>query len=157
MTGPFLLLVANERPLINVDVTLLINLGLWFALFLFLRATFWGPMLALITAREEGTEGSRAEATRLDAEAKKLRAELDARTKEARQVALRQREALRVEGLRQEAELTTKVRAEVADDLTRRRAELATQREALRAEVKSVVPGLARDIAARVLRREVSL
>ena len=109
MTGPFLLLVANERPLINVDVTLLINLGLWFALFLFLRATFWGPMLALITAREEGTEGSRAEATRLDAEAKELRAEL------------------------------------------------ATQREALRAEVKSVVPGLARDIAARVLRREVSL
>ncbi len=49
------------------------------------------------------------------------------------------------------------MRAEVADDLTRRRAELATQREALRAEVKSVVPGLARDIAARVLRREVSL
>jgi len=155
MTGSFLLLVANERPLINVDVTLLLNLGLWFALFLFLRATFWGPMLALITAREAGTEGSRDDATRLDAETKKLRADLDARTKEARLVATRQREELRLEGLRQEAELTTKVRGEVADELARRRAELATQRAALEAEVQTVIPGLARDIAAKVLRREV--
>ncbi len=155
MTGPFLLLVANERPLINVDVTLLLNLGLWFALFLFLRATFWGPILGLITAREAGTEGSRHEATRLDAETKKLRADLETRTKEARQTAARQREALRLEGLRQEAELTSKVRSEVAAELTRGRAALATERQALMAEVQSVVPGLARDIATKVLRREV--
>ena len=53
-----LLLVANERPLINIDVTLFVNLGVWAVLFFFLRAVLWKPMLDLIDAREAGTEGA---------------------------------------------------------------------------------------------------
>jgi hypothetical protein len=43
MSNVLLALVANERPLINIDITLLLNLGLWFVLFFFLKSTFWGP------------------------------------------------------------------------------------------------------------------
>ena len=70
-----LALLANERPLINIDITLLLNAGVWFVLFFFLRATLWRPMLALIDAREAGTEGARTEAGSLGADAaRELRA-----------------------------------------------------------------------------------
>lgn len=155
MTGSFLLLVANDRPLINIDITLLLNLGLWVLLFVFLRATFWGPLMALIESREEGTEGARHDAADLDAETKRLRAELESKTKEARTVAARHREELVAEGQRQEAELLSRVRNEVSTQVEQQRAEIASQRAKTRDDLLATVPVMAREIAAKVLRREV--
>lgn len=155
MQGQLLLLVANDRPLINVDITLLLNIGLWVALFFFLKATFWGPMLDLLAAREEGTEGARRDAAKLSAEAKNLRTDLEDQLKGARDAAARQREALRAEGTKQETALLEKVRAEVAASVEKQKAEVAVQRDKVRTEVLATVPALAADMAARVLRREV--
>ena len=130
------LLVANERPLINVDVTLLLNLGVWFALFFFLRATLWKPMLAVIEAREAGTAGARADAATLDAEARALKASLDTQLTAARTTA-------------------AKAREEIMATVEKQRADIAAQRERVRGEVLALVPELARSIAAKVLRREV--
>lgn len=155
MSPTLYLFLANERPLINVDITLLLNMGLWFVLFFFLRATFWKPMLDLIAAREQGTEGARADAARLDAEARTLRASFDEKLQAARQTASRARESVRDEGRAAEAALMSKVREEVSGRAEARRAELAKLRGSLRAEVLTSVPALARDIASKVLRREV--
>lgn len=155
MSPTLYLFLANERPLINVDITLLLNMGLWFVLFFFLRATFWKPMLDLIAAREQGTEGARADAARLDAEARTLRASFDEKLQAARQTASRARESVRDEGRAAEAALMSKVREEVSGRAEARRAELARLRGSLRAEVLTSVPALARDIASKVLRREV--
>lgn len=155
MSPTLYLFLANERPLINVDITLLLNMGLWFVLFFFLRATFWKPMLDLIAAREQGTEGARADAARLDAEARTLRASFDEKLQAARQTASRARESVRDEGRAAEAALMSKVREEVSGRAEARRAELAKLRGSLRAEVLTSVPSLARDIASKVLRREV--
>lgn len=149
------LLVANERPLINVDVTLLLNLGVWFGLFFFLKATLWKPMLAVIEAREAGTAGARADAAALDAEAKTLKASLDEKLAAARTTAAKAREALRADGVRTETELLSKAREEVMATVEKQRAEIAAQREKVRGEVMALVPELARGIAAKVLRREV--
>lgn len=149
------LLVANERPLINVDITLLLNLGVWFGLFFFLKATLWKPMLAVIEAREAGTAGARSDAAKLDAEAKTLKASLDEKLAAARTGAARAREELRAEGVRTEGELLGKAREEVMAAVEKQRAELASQREKVRGEVMAMVPELARNIAAKVLRREV--
>lgn len=155
MSPTLYLFLANERPLINVDITLLLNMGLWFVLFFFLRATFWKPMLDLIAAREEGTEGARSDAARIDADARKLRASFDEKLQAARQSASRARETVREEGRTAETALMAKVRTEVSGRAEARRAELQTLRTSLRAEVLTAVPALARDIASKVLRREV--
>lgn len=154
MPNVLLALVANERPLINIDITLLLNIGLWFVLFFFLKATFWGPMLALIEEREKGTEGARAEAARLEAEAKKIRDDVDGRLKVARTEASQAREALRQAGLRQESEVLGRVRDEVNALVEKERVALAARREELRREVLVAVPALASDIARKALRQE---
>jgi F-type H+-transporting ATPase subunit b len=155
MHGLSLLLVANERPLINIDITLLLNLGVWLTLFFFLRAVLWKPMLDLIDAREAGTEGARAEAARLESEAKELRERLNTQLALARTNATAARDELRKEGQRREAELTAKVRDEVAAAVEAQRAKLASERAGVRTEVMASVPAIAADIVARVLRREV--
>ena len=155
MPNVLALLVANERPLINIDVTLLLNLGVWAALFFLLRATLWQPMLALIDAREAGTAGARGEAARLDAEAKTLKGSLDEQMVSARSTAAKAREALRAEGARAEVELLGKAREEVNAAVEKQRADIAAQRAKLQGEVMALVPELAQGIAARVLRREV--
>ena len=155
MPNVLALLVANERPLINIDVTLLLNLGVWVVLFFFLRATLWKPMLALIDAREAGTAGAREEAARLDTEAKTLKGSLDEQLAVARSSASKAREALRAEGVRAEADLQGKAREEVNAAVEKQRADIAAQRAKLQGEVMALVPELAQGIAARVLRREV--
>ena len=150
-----LLLVANERPLINIDVTLFVNLGVWAALFFFLRAVLWKPMLDFIDAREAGTEGARAQAAALNAEAKELESKLSTKLSAARAEATVARDALRAEGAKRDAEISAKAREEVHAAVEKQRAELAAQGKAVRAEVAGVVPALAAEIASKVLRREV--
>jgi F0F1-type ATP synthase membrane subunit b/b' len=128
MSHVLLALVANERPLINIDITLLLNLGLWFVLFFFLKSTFWGPVMDLIEAREKGTEGARAEATR-------------------------EREALRQAGTKTEAEVLSTVRTEVNALVESERAALAARKVELRRDVLATVPALASDIARKALRQ----
>ncbi len=155
MPAPLLLLVANERPLINIDATLLLNLGIWVALFLFLRAVLWKPMLDLIDAREAGTEGARKAASDLEHSAKALQERLTKELSAARTSATAERDALRAEGMKRDAEITAKVRDEVAASVEAQRAQIATQKKKVRDEVLATVPALAADIATKVLRREV--
>ncbi len=155
MPSSFLWLVANERPLINIDITLVLNLGVWLALFFFLRAVLWKPMLDLLDAREQGTEGARKDAERLAAESKDLRARLDADLAAARAKGVGARDALRAEGSKRDAEIAAKVRDEVNATLEARRTELAAQLASARKDVMASVPALAADIASKVLRREV--
>lgn len=155
MHGPLLYLVATERPLINVDATLLMNIGIWLLLFFFLKAAFWKPMLAVIAAREEGIDGARKIARDLEKDAKARRDEFDLRLREARAAAATEREKIRAEGVRAENEILMAVRNEVAARVEKQRGDINAQRERLRADVLASVPALATDIANRLLGREV--
>lgn len=155
MPASFLALLANERPLINIDITLALNLAVWLGLFFFLRAVLWRPMLDLIEAREQGTEGTRKEALRLEHEGRELKAKLTTDLAAARATAVAERDALRAEGARRDAEITAKVRDEVAAKVETLRADLAAQRERARTELMSAVPALAEEMVAKVMRREV--
>jgi len=148
-------MLANELPLINLDATLLINIGLWLVLFFLLRATLWDPMLRLIRAREHGMRGARDEATRLDKDAAKLRAQYEGALKNAQATAARARDEIREQAARKESELLTTAREKSNEVIEARRAEIRAQRETLRAEIKATVPQLASGIASRVLGREV--
>src|SRR6187549_462270 len=105
MLGLPLYLVANERPLINIDATLFINIVLWLILFLLLRPLLWAPMLKLIAAREDGMEGSRDDAKHLEKEARVRKGEYEAAQKKARVTAASERDAMRADAKKKEAEI----------------------------------------------------
>lgn len=148
-------LVANTRPLINFDSTLLINIGLWLVLFFLLRGLLWEPMLKLIAAREGGTEGARAQARTLQTEARKLREEYEAKLKVTRAEAAAERERTRSEAQTREAKMLADARVKVNAAVERQREELATQRDAVRTELQQTIPALASALASKVLGREV--
>jgi F-type H+-transporting ATPase subunit b len=150
-----LLLVANERPLINIDATLWINLVLWLVLYIVLRGLLFTPMLRLIEAREAGTSGSRESARNLSAKAQAMEAEYLGRLKDARAQAAADREKLRAEASRREAEILSEARTKMNAVVESQRSEIRTQRQALEVEIRNAVPALATDIATRVLGREV--
>lgn len=155
MPHSLLHLVANERPLINLDATVLINLALFLFLLVVLRFLLWDPMVKLIAAREAGMEGSRDRAHALEAEARTKEAEYRDAQKRARADAAAAREKLRAEALTREAEIVAKARTATAQVLEQHRTELRARREALQKEIRATVPGLAADIASKVLGREV--
>lgn len=148
-------LVANERPLINFDSTLLINIGLWLILFFLLRGLLWEPMLKLIAAREGGTEGAREQARTLQAEAKKLREEYDSKLAATRKDAAAERDRVRTTATTREAQILAEARGKVLAAVERQRGELAVQRDAIRKELDATVPALAAELATKVLGREV--
>jgi F-type H+-transporting ATPase subunit b len=148
-------LVANERPLINVDVTLLINIGLWILLFIVLRPLLWDPMIKLIGAREAGMGGSRDKARELEADAKQKKTEYEAALKRARATASEEREKLRNDAKKKESEIVAQARQQTQAALESQRAEIRAQRDKLASEMNTLVPVLASDIATKVLGREV--
>ena len=150
-----LVLVANQRPLINIDATLFINIGLWLLLFIVLRPLLWTPMLKLISAREAGTSGSRDSARELEHDARAKEAEYLAAQRTARTNAAAEREKLRNDALKRESEILAQARGRMTAAVESQRAEIKKQRELLRGQIKAQVPALATDIATKVLGREV--
>jgi F-type H+-transporting ATPase subunit b len=156
MPQSHLYLLATERPLINIDATVLVTIVLWLVLFGLLRALLWGPMIRLITAREAGTEGSRLTARKLETEARAKEVAYRTAQRNARAMAAAERDRLRAEALRHEADVLTAARAQVNATLEVRRAQIQGERARVEAEIKATVPQLAREIAAKVLGREVA-
>jgi F-type H+-transporting ATPase subunit b len=148
--------LASERPLISFDGTLVVNIVLWLVLFVLLRPLLWEPMIKLFSAREGGMGGSRDEAKRLEAEAKTKREEYEAKLKAARTAAASERDRVKSEALKREAEIVGAARNKVAEAVEAQRATLRTEREKLAAELKTMIPGLAKDIASKALGREVA-
>ncbi len=148
-------LVANERPLINVDATLFINIGLWIFLFVALRGLLWAPMIKLISAREAGMQGSRDKAGSLQTDAKGIKAEYDQALKGAREQASLAKDKLRADGKKKEAEILAAARETTQATLDTQRANLRSQSETLRSEIRASVPQIASEIASKVLGREV--
>jgi F-type H+-transporting ATPase subunit b len=148
-------LVANQRPLINIDATLFINLGLWILLFVALKGLLWEPMIKLINAREAGMQGSRDKAHSLSMDAGAKKAEYEMAMKHARAKAAHEKEKLRIDGKKKESEILAEARKATQESLDAQRAQLRGEAQKLRGEVQATVPQLASDIATKVLGREV--
>jgi F-type H+-transporting ATPase subunit b len=148
--------VASERPLISFDGTLVINIALWLILFFVLRPLLWEPMVKLLAAREGGIQGSRSDAKGAIADAASKRAEYDSALKSARSSAAGERDAIRNAALKQEGDILAKARATVSEAVDAQREKIRVQREQLTVELKATIPQISKDIASKVLGREVA-
>ena len=132
-----------------------IQLGLFGIAFFLLRPLVFRPMIGLFEARENAIEGSKLEALRLQDEAAAETEEFDEEMRRLRLQAGEERDRLRAEGQRLERAVLDRVREETDKQLADADAQLATEAAKLRNEVKTSVPVLAKQIASKLLDREV--
>ncbi len=147
--------LLSEGSIIDLDGTIWVQLGLFAVAFLLFRPLIFRPMVALFEAREKAIEGSKLEALRLQDEAAAGTEEFDAEMRRLRLQAGEERDRLRAEGQRLERTVLDRVREETDKQLAEADAKLATEAARLRAEIDKSVPVLAKQIASKMLNREV--
>ncbi|MGB5703466.1 MAG: ATP synthase F0 subunit B [Polyangiales bacterium] len=147
--------LLSEGSIIDLDGTIWIQLLLFGIAFLVLRPLVFRPMIALFEARENAIEGSKLEALRLQDEAAAESEEFDEEMRRIRLQAGEERDRLRAEGKRLERSVLDRVREETDKLLADADKQLASEATKLRAEVKASVPALAKQIASKLLNREV--
>lgn len=147
--------LLSEGSIIDLDGTIWIQLGIFAIAFLLLRPLIFRPMIALFEARENAIEGAKVEALRLQDEAAAESDEFDEEMRRLRLQAGEERDRLRAEGKRLERTVLDRVRAETNAQLTEADQKLKAEAARLREEVERGVPALAKQIASKMLDREV--
>ena len=148
--------LLSEGSLIDLDGTFFIQMGLFFVAFLILKSLVFGPVIRLIEKRDEMIDGAKKEAKELQADASSAEDKLASEMRTARLKAGEEREKLRAEGKRLEAQVLEKVREETAKQLSEAEATLDKEAAKVRAELQAQTPVLAKQIASKLLEREVA-
>jgi F-type H+-transporting ATPase subunit b len=147
--------LLSEGSIIDLDGTIWLQLGLFTVAFLVFRPLIFRPMVALFEAREQAIEGSKLEALRLQDEASAEGEEFDVQMRRLRLQAGEERDRLRAEGKRLERTVMDRVREETDKQLSEADAKLKAEAAKLRTEIDQSVPALAKQIASKMLNREV--
>jgi F-type H+-transporting ATPase subunit b len=141
---------------LDFDLTFLIQMAAFAILVMILRPLLFEPLLKLFEERERRTEGAKLLARKMDEKAGEILQRYEAELETVRRTASEERERLRSEGTKLEAQILAEGRAEVAKIVEQGRATLEADRKALRTELATRAADIARDIASRVLGREVA-
>jgi F-type H+-transporting ATPase subunit b len=141
---------------VDMDATLLVQIGLFVFLLIVLKPLLFDPMLKLFEEREKRIEGTRHQAAKEDKRSAEALAKYEGILGKARAAGNAERDRLRTEGLKKEAELMTQVRAMTATTVEQGRATIAQEARSARNALTGEAATLARAIASRVLGREVS-
>jgi len=150
------LLAAPQAISVDFDATFLVQAVLFVGLTLFLKPTLLDPMLKLFEERERRIEGAKLQARRIDEKSAGALAEYEAAMAKARAAANAEREKIRSEGLKHEQEILAKMRAAAAKTVDDGKRAALAEADRARTALKSDAAALAREMAARVLGREVS-
>ena len=141
---------------LDFDLTFLVQMVAFAVLVMILKPLLFDPLLKLFEERERRTEGAKLLARKMDEKAGELLQRYESELEAVRRAASEEREKLRSEGAKLEAQILAEARAEVATIVEQGRAKLEVERKALRAELSTRAPEIARDIASRVLGREIA-
>lgn len=147
--------LLSEGSIIDLDVTMAFQLALFGIAFLLFRPLVFRPMIALFEARENAIEGAKLEALRLQDEAAAESEEFEEEMRRLRLQAGEERDRLRAEGKRLERTLLDRVREETEKQLAEADAQLSAEEAQLRVELEQTIPTLAKQIASKMLDREV--
>lgn len=147
--------LLSGGSIIDLDGTVFVQLGMFAIAFVVLYGLVFKPMLALLEAREEAIDGARDEAKRLEVEVKEKQASFEAELRKVRSASGEERDRLRAEGQDLERKLLETVRQETQGSLESAKTRLAAEAQTARQRLESTRAELARDIASKVLGREV--
>ncbi len=147
--------VAPQAISVDFDTTFLLQIVLFVALTLVLKPLLFDPMLKLFEEREKLTDGAKAQARRMDEKSVTALAEYETAMADARAGANAEREKVRAEGLKREQEILTSVREATAKVLDEGKRAAQAEAERARTALSADANVLARDLADRVLGRQV--
>jgi F-type H+-transporting ATPase subunit b len=141
---------------VDLDLSLFVQLGFFVVLLLVLKPTLFDPMMRLFEEREKRIEGTRRQASKEEERSAKALAKYEGILAKAREAGAAERDALRTAGTKKESDILAQVRAQTTATLEQGRAALAQETQAARSGLDREAAALGRDIASRVLGREVT-
>jgi F-type H+-transporting ATPase subunit b len=148
--------LAAGHPLIDIDLTMFVQFGLFLLLYVVANTFLFQPYLALRARRKDGIEGARAEAERMSAQADAKLADYEKRLAQARGRANEEGRKVRAEAAAHEKSVTDASRAETQKALDAATANMRTETDAARLQLLPQASSLARQIASKLLGREVN-
>jgi F-type H+-transporting ATPase subunit b len=150
-----LLAAAPQAISVDFDATFLVQFVLFAGLTLVLKPLLFDPMLKLFEERERRIDGAKLQARKIDEQSASALARYESEMAKARASANTEREKLRADAVRKEQEILGTVRAAAAQTLENGKKAALVEAERARATLKAQSGVLARDLAGRVLGREV--
>jgi F-type H+-transporting ATPase subunit b len=148
-------LSAPQAISVDFDATFVVVLVLVIALTLLLKNLLFDPMLALFEEREKLIDGAKAQARRTDEKSAGALAAYEAEMAKARASGNAARDASRAQALKSEREILESVREHTSKLLEEGKRAVQAEASRARSALSAEVPALARDLAGRVLGREV--
>jgi F-type H+-transporting ATPase subunit b len=150
-----LLAAAPQAISVDFDATFLVQLVLMAGLTLVLKPLLFDPMLRLFEERERRIDGAKLQARKIDEKSASALAKYESEMAKTRAAANAEREKIRAEAQRREQEILGAVRASTTKMIEDGKRAAETEAARVRATLKDGTGVLARDLAGRVLGREV--
>ena len=148
--------IASGHPLIDIDLTAVVQFALFLVLMFVANKLMFQPYLALRERRKAGIEGARAEAEQMTAQADAKLADYEKQLSVARDRANEEGRKVRGEAVAHEREVTDKARATAQTAIDEAQAKMRSETEAARAQLMPQADVLARQIASKLLGREIA-
>jgi F-type H+-transporting ATPase subunit b len=141
--------------MVDIDATIAIQLGVFLFMLLVLRKLLFQPVVRLIEARQEATEGALEVARALDEEAAALNQKITAELDGVRASAGAERDRMVDEARAREREIVRRARGEAHEMVVKMRAETETVAEETRRQLAGDIEAIAAMIAAKALDRKL--
>jgi F-type H+-transporting ATPase subunit b len=146
----------QESPIsVDVDWSFLVQLALFVGLMLLLKPILFDPMLRLFEEREKRIDGAKLQARKIDEKSATALAKYEGEMAKARAAASADRDKIRAEAQKREQEILASVRAVTSKTLEDGKRAAQAEAEKARTGLKGEAVSMARDLASRVLGREV--
>jgi F-type H+-transporting ATPase subunit b len=153
---PQVLVSVGGHPLIDIDWTIAIQLGLFLVMMWAANKLLFQPYLRLRERRAQGIEGARAEAERMTAEADAKLVDYEKQLAGARNRSSEEQRKIRAVANAHEREVTTTARASAAEALETARTRVQSETEAARKDLLPRAELIGKEMAKRILGREVA-
>lgn len=148
--------VAAGHPLMDIDLTVVIQFALFLILFVVANKFMFQPYLKLRERRKDGIDGARAEATRMTAQADAKLADYEKQLAVARDRANEEGRKVRAAAAAHEREVTDAARATSQKAINEAQAKMKAETEEARAQLMPQADIIAKAIASKLLGREVA-
>jgi F-type H+-transporting ATPase subunit b len=147
--------LASGHPLIDIDLTVVVQFVLFLILFAIANRFLFQPYLQLRERRKAGIEGARAEAARMTAQADAKLADYEKQLVQARDRANEEGRKVRQEAAAHQNDVTEKARASAQKATDEAQASMRKETAAARAQLMPQAEALARAMSSKLLGREV--
>lgn len=148
--------LASGHPLIDIDLTAVVQFALFLITMYVANRLLFQPYLALRERRTAGIDGARAEAAKMTADADARLAEYEKSLAAARDRAGEEGRKIRLEAAALDQKVTEEARSAAQRAIEASQKQVRADTEAARAELLPQAEALARSMSSKLLGREVA-